>query len=200
MFGFGPLYMFMINQRTPISWRAAKTKQAKRSLILTDLVLLALWIPLIAWLGFGTVLKVQFPMYVVATTVGVWLFYVQHNFEDTYWRLHPEWTFEEAAMYGSSYYKLPRILQWFSGNIGLHHIHHLCPKIPNYLLQTAYNENEYFQNVHILTLSSSLQVLISRLALWDEDQKKMVTFGYVHRKLMSTANGVSPEIGASSAA
>lgn len=199
MFGFGPLYMFVINQRTPISWRAAKTKQAKRSLIYTDLVLLALWIPLIALLGLDTVIKVQFPMYVVAATVGVWLFYVQHNFEDTYWRLHPEWTYEEAALLGSSYYKMPKVLQWFSGNIGLHHIHHLSPKIPNYLLQKAYDENEYFQNVHILTLYSSLQVLFSRVALWDEDQQKMVTFGYVHRTLMNTPNGTVPEIGTSSA-
>ncbi|MHB8625380.1 MAG: fatty acid desaturase [Aggregatilineales bacterium] len=199
MFGFGPMYMFTINQRTPVSWRAAKTKQAKRSLIYTDLILLALWIPLIAVLGLGTVVKVQLPMYVVATTVGVWLFYVQHNFEDTYWRLHPEWTYEEAALKGSSYYKLPKVLQWFSGNIGLHHIHHLSPKIPNYLLQKAHDENEYFQSVQVLTLASSLRVLVSRLALWDEDQQKLVTFGDVHRRLLNAPNRAVPEIGTSSA-
>jgi omega-6 fatty acid desaturase (delta-12 desaturase) len=198
MFGFGPLYMFLINQRTPISWRAAKTKQSKRSLIYTDLILLAIWIPLIALLGLDTVLKVQLPMYMVATTVGVWMFYVQHNFEDTYWRVHPEWTYEQAALLGSSYYKLPRVLQWFSGNIGLHHIHHLSPKIPNYLLQKAHNENEYFQNVHTFTLFASLKVLVSRLALWDEDQQKMVTFGYVHRHLLNTTQQALSEVGLSS--
>jgi len=194
MFLIGPFYIFLINQRTPLSWKVAKSKQSKRSLIYTDLCLIALWGVLIALFGVGNVIKVQFTSYAITATIGVWLFYVQHNFEDTYWRLHPEWTFEEAAIYGSSYYKLPKILQWFSGNIGLHHIHHLSPKIPNYLLQKAYDENEYLRNAHELTLKSSLKILVSRLALWDEDQRKMVGFRYVHRNLMTHQPGKSPTI------
>jgi omega-6 fatty acid desaturase (delta-12 desaturase) len=181
LFLIAPLYVFVINQRTPVAWRVATTKQGRRSLIYTDLTLAAIWIPLIALLGLDTVIKVQLPIYIVAATVGVWLFFIQHNFEDTYWRTHPEWSYEEAALRGSSYYKLPKVLQWFSGNIGLHHIHHLSPKIPNYLLQKAYDENEYLQNVHTLTLRSSFKIVFDRLALWDEDQQKLVSFGYVDR-------------------
>jgi len=187
MFLIGPFYIFLLFQRSPLSWQFAKSAQAKRSLIVTDLGLLALWGTLIALFGFGDVLKVQLTSYLITATVGVWLFYVQHNFEDTYWRAHPEWSYEEAAIYGSSYYKLPKILQWFSGNIGLHHIHHLSPKIPNYLLQKAYDENEYLRNAQVLTLRSSLTVLTSRVAMWDEDQRKMVSFQYVHKNLMNAA-------------
>jgi len=185
MFGFGPLYMFVINQRLPIAWRYARTKQAKRSLIYTDLALIVRWGITIALVGLGNVLKVELPIMMVAATVGVWMFYVQHNFEDTYWRLHPEWTYEEAAMLGSSYYQLPKILQWFTGNIGLHHIHHLSPKIPNYRLQSAFDENEYLRNARVLTLRTSLEILTSRLALWDEDQQKMVSFAYVHKHYLA---------------
>ena len=189
MFTVGPLFMFMIYQRTPLSWPVARNMQAKRSLIATDLILLVLWGAMIAHFGLGTVLLVQMPGWLITTSLGVWLFYVQHNFEDAYWRLHPEWTYEEAAIRGSSYYKLPKIMQWFSGNIGLHHIHHLSPKIPNYLLQKAFDENEFFQKeVHVLTLKSSLQVLVSRLALWDEDEQNMITFGYAHKKIAATVS------------
>ena len=193
MFTVGPMFMFVIYQRTPLSWHVASTMkannmQAKRSLLATDAILLVLWGAMILHFGLATVLLVQLPGWLVTTSLGVWLFYVQHNFEDAYWRLHPEWTYEEAAIRGSSYYRLPKIMQWFSGNIGLHHIHHLSPKIPNYLLQKAFDENEFFQkDVHILTLKSSLKVLVSRLALWDEEEKRMITFGYAHQKLASTA-------------
>jgi omega-6 fatty acid desaturase (delta-12 desaturase) len=190
MFIFGPLYMFLINQRLPIAWRFATTKFSKRSLIYTDLALVVIYGILIALFGVGAVLKVQLPAFLVSSTLGVWLFYVQHNYEDTYWRLHPEWSYEDAAMLGSSYYKLPKILQWFSGNIGLHHIHHLSPKIPNYLLQRAYDENAYLRTAHVLTLQSSLQILTSRVALWDEDLQKMVSFDYVHKHYLKAGASV----------
>jgi acyl-lipid omega-6 desaturase (Delta-12 desaturase) len=181
MFGLGPAYMFMINQRTPIAWFQAPRKKGRRSLLLTDLALILYWGAFAVLFGLDNVLKVQIPVNIIAGTIGVWLFYVQHNFEDTYWRLHPEWDYTQAALQGSSYYKLPKILQWFSGNIGLHHIHHLSPRIPNYLLEQAHRENPEFQNVPTLTLKKSFEILTSRLALWDESGNKMVSFGYVHQ-------------------
>jgi omega-6 fatty acid desaturase (delta-12 desaturase) len=207
MFTLGPLYVFLILQRTPLSWKMAKTMQAKRSLLATDFALLVLWGAMVAHFGLATVLMVQLPSWIVTGSLGVWLFYVQHNFEDAYWRLHPEWTYEEAAIRGSSYYQLPKIMQWFSGNIGLHHIHHLSPKIPNYLLQKAYDENEYFRkDIQVLTLKSSLEILVSRLALWDAEEKRMITFGYAHKKMAKAAQtpaaapvGTAPVVGSPAA-
>jgi omega-6 fatty acid desaturase (delta-12 desaturase) len=116
----------------------------------------------------------------VASTLGVWLFYVQHQFEDTYWRSGEEWDYTHSAMKGSSFYKLPKILQWFSGNIGYHHIHHLSSRIPNYSLERCHNAEPFFQQVPELTLHSSLKSL--KLRLWDEDSQKLV--GYKHLKTM----------------
>jgi len=182
MFGFGPAYMFIINQRTPVAIWTADTKRAKRSLIFNDLMIIALYGTCMAIFGVGNFIKIQLPISIVAATLGVWLFYVQHNFEDTYWRAHPEWNYTEAALQGSSYYKMPKLFQWFTGNIGLHHIHHLSPRIPNYLLEKVHEENPEFQSVPTLTIRSSLQILTSRLALWDEDQQKMVSFKQVHEQ------------------
>jgi len=176
MFGFGPSYMFLINQRTPIAWKVATTPKGKRSLIYTDLVLIVVYGLAMALFGVGNFIKIQLPISIIASTIGVWLFYVQHNFEDTYWRAHPEWDYTEAALQGSSYYKMPRLFQWFTGNIGLHHIHHLSPKIPNYKLEAVHNENPEFQAVPTLTVRASLKIVVSRLALWDEDQNKMISF------------------------
>src|SRR5436305_8632473 len=114
------------------------------------------------------------PIIVVAAAIGVWLFYVQHQYEDVYWAPHEDWDPIRAALEGSSYYKLPKVLQWFSGNIGLHHIHHLRPRIPNYNLQKCYDEVEELRAVEPLTVIKSLDSLF--LALWDEQSRKMVTF------------------------
>ena len=110
----------------------------------------------------------------IASSGGVWLFYVQHQFEDTYWENVPEWDYTLAAMHGSSYYKLPKVLQWFTGNIGFHHIHHLSPRIPNYNLEQCHKENEAFQRVVQLTLWDSFKT--ASLALWDEKQEQLVSF------------------------
>ena len=103
----------------------------------------------------------------------MWLFYVQHQYENVYWERHDEWDYADAALYGSSFYKLPRILQWFTGNIGFHHIHHLSPRIPNYELEKCHTENPMFQ-VEPLTLRTSLKSL--RIRVWDEDRHKMVGY------------------------
>jgi omega-6 fatty acid desaturase (delta-12 desaturase) len=117
---------------------------------------------------------IQLPVMVVAASAGVWLFYVQHNFEGTYWVRKEQWDFEKVALQGSSFYKLPAVLQWFSGNIGFHHIHHLSPRIPNYLLEKCHRENALFQQVRPLSVGGSLKSLFYRL--WDEDNQRMVGF------------------------
>jgi acyl-lipid omega-6 desaturase (Delta-12 desaturase) len=180
MFGFGPLYVFMINQRTPFAISTATTKKAARSLIQTDLALMALVVVMSLLIGFQNYVLIYLPVALFASTLGVFLFYVQHNFEDTYWRYHPDWDYTQAALEGSSYYKMPRIMQWFTGNIGLHHIHHLSPRIPNYLLEKCHNENPDFQNVPTLTVRSSLKILLSRVALWDDEQQKLISFKQAH--------------------
>jgi len=110
----------------------------------------------------------------IAAAAGVWLFYVQHQFEDVQWERGADWDYAEAALRGSSFYKLPRILQWFTGNIGFHHIHHLSPAIPNYNLQKCHAENPMFQQVRAVTLRCSLKS--SSFRLWDEQGRKLVGF------------------------
>src|SRR5436190_5364744 len=110
----------------------------------------------------------------LAGSAGIWLFYVQHQFEDTYWQSADVWSYADAALRGSSYLKLPRVLQFFSGNIGLHHIHHLSARIPNYNLQRAHDENPIFHQVPTLSLWDGLRAV--RLKLWDEDRGRLVTF------------------------
>jgi omega-6 fatty acid desaturase (delta-12 desaturase) len=146
-------------------------KREKSSVIWTNLALAAVvgWIMLkIGWAAF---LLVEVPILLIACSAGVWLFYVQHNFAPTYWERHENWDFFKAGMAGSSFYKLPKVLQWFTGNIGFHHIHHLSPKIPNYKLEKCYKENSIFQ-IEPLTFGRSLKSLFYRL--WDEKEKMLV--------------------------
>ena len=127
-----------------------------------------------ALIGFSNVLLIFMPIIIIASSAGVWMFYVQHQFERMYWEHTPQWDYTLAAMAGSSYYKLPKVLQWFTGNIGFHHIHHLSPRIPNYNLESCHNENPMMQQVVQLTLRSSLNTMW--LTLWDEQQQRLVTF------------------------
>lgn len=146
-------------------------KRERSSVIWTNIAIAAVvgWLILeIGWLAF---LMVELPILLIACGSGVWLFYVQHNFEPTYWERHADWEFFNAGMDGSSYYKLPKLLQWFTGNIGFHHIHHLSPRIPNYKLEECHNENPEFQ-IEPLTLRHSLNSLYFRL--WDEKEKMLV--------------------------
>ncbi len=119
-------------------------------------------------------LLIWIPISVIAGASAVWLFYIQHQYETTYWQHAPEWDYAEAAIHGSSYYKLPGILQWFSGNIGLHHVHHLSPKIPNYKLERCHNEVRMFDGVTVIRFWESFRSM--SLKLWDEDQKRLVGF------------------------
>ncbi len=139
--------------------------------------------------GFMNYLIIQLVVTAVAGAMGVWMFYVQHQFEDAYWEKHEEWDYTAAALQGSSFYKLPRVLQWFSGSIGFHHIHHLSSRIPNYNLERCHNSHPIFQTVKPITIRISLKSLLLRL--WDEQHKKLV--GYrrmreVRRQQQAAAN------------
>jgi omega-6 fatty acid desaturase (delta-12 desaturase) len=125
-------------------------------------------------IGFKEFLLVYLPITLLAATLGTWLFFVQHQFEDAYWAREGEWDYTLAALKGSSYYKLPWVLQWFTGNIGFHHVHHLSSRIPNYLLQKCHQENPEFQEVVVLTLWSSFKTIF--LSLWHEEQGRLVSF------------------------
>jgi len=128
-----------------------------------------------AWtIGFQTYLLIQLPVILIGGGLGLWLFYVQHQFEDAYWMRHQSWDPMSVALDGSSYFKLPKILQWFTGNIGLHHIHHVRPTIPNYNLQQCQDEISALQTVKAITLRTSIKLL--RLGLYDEKNKKLVSF------------------------
>jgi omega-6 fatty acid desaturase (delta-12 desaturase) len=170
LFTIGSFFDFVVLQRFATS---SAGKRERSSVIWTNIVLLGLAIILMQSLGWQTLLLIEIPILLLATSAGVWLFYVQHNFEGTYWARHEQWEFFKAGVSGSSFYKLPRILNWFTGNIGYHHIHHLSPKIPNYKLPVAYKENPLFQ-ISPLTVSRSLKSLGYRL--WDEEKKILVGF------------------------
>jgi len=171
MFGIGPIYSLVILPR--LVKRGMKPR-IKRSVVLTNLSL-AVLIGSLCWLfGWREYLLVQVPTVWLAGAGGVFLFYVQHQFEDTYWESSTDWTFTDAALRGSSYLKLPQPLQFFTGNIGLHHVHHLNARIPNYNLQRAHDENPVFHTVPTISLWDGVKA--ARLKLWDEQSGRLVTF------------------------
>lgn len=171
MFGIGPAYYFLLRNRLP-------TKGAKRvdrlSVLFTNLALAAIIGAASLAVGFKTYLLVQLPVLLMAATFGVWLFYIQHQFQGVYWARHQEWDPWRAAMEGASYYRLPRLLQWVTASIGYHHVHHVRPGIPNYLLRQSYQEIPELQEVPPITFGTSLRSL--RLNLYDEEARRMVSF------------------------
>jgi omega-6 fatty acid desaturase (delta-12 desaturase) len=171
MFGLGPIYSLMIAPRlTSLEKRA----RLRNSVLLTNVALAAAIAAICLLLGWKEFLLIQMPAAFLAAAAGVWLFYVQHQFEDVYWETGSRWSYAEAALRGSSYLKLPQPLQFFTGNIGLHHVHHLSAKVPNYNLQAAHDENPIFHDVPVLTLRDSLRC--PRLKLIDEGSGRLVTF------------------------
>lgn len=172
MFGIGPIVALLIGPR--IVSRDARPRM-RRSVIRTNIAL-AVIVGLLCWLiGWSDFVLVQAPTVLLAGSAGIWLFYVQHQFEDAYWENEQGWSYADAALRGSSYLKLPKVLQFFTGNIGLHHVHHLSARIPNYNLQRAHDENPIFHQVPILGFRDGLRAV--RLKLWDEEHRRMVTFG-----------------------
>jgi len=172
LFILAPTYLFLIHHRFP---SPAVGKRERRGVHLTNGALLAIAIAAGLTIGIQTYVLIQLPVMMITGTVGLWLFYVQHQFDGVYWERRRNWNFAEAALNGSSFYKLPRLLQWFTGNIGFHHIHHLSPAIPNYNLEKCHAESPAFQAVRAVTLRSSIKSLSFRL--WDEENRKLVGYG-----------------------
>lgn len=171
LFGFGALYLFLVENR--INNKGAKRKQ-RWNTYLTNLSIVAIYGLMIWAVGWQAFLIVQLPIMYIAGTIGIWLFYVQHQFEESYYEGDEEWDYVKAAVDGSSYYKLPKLLQWISGNIGYHHVHHLSPKVPNYQLEKAHEEVTPLQKATTITLKTSLESL--RFRLFDEDRRAFISF------------------------
>ena len=171
LFVFGPLYMFLVRNRYA---KKAANRRERRSVHWMNLAVLAMVVGMSAIFGIKAYLLIQLTVILVAGAAGFWLFYVQHQFEGVYWERREHWDYTAAALEGSSFYKLPRVLQWFSGNIGFHHIHHLSSRIPNYNLEKCHRANPPFQSVKPVTLFASFKSLTFRL--WDEQQRKLVSY------------------------
>lgn len=170
LFTIGSFMVFSLSHRF---WRPGIGQRERDSVIWTNLLLAGILAVLWALIGWQAILLVEVPVLFIACSVGVWLFYVQHNFDGAYWQRHDKWEYFKAGLDGASFYKLPAVLQWFTGNIGFHHIHHLSPKIPNYKLEQAFKENQLFQ-IRPVTIWISLKSLTYRL--WDEKKQKLVGF------------------------
>jgi omega-6 fatty acid desaturase (delta-12 desaturase) len=173
MFGVGPAYLFFLQQRLPVGlmhngWRPwASTMSTNIAIVLITAVLVRL-------IGLEAFLLVHLPIVLLASTIGVWLFYVQHQFDRTVWENDAEWDLHGAALYGSSHYELPMPLRWFTANIGMHHVHHLCSRIPYYRLPQVLRDHPELRDTGRLTLMESFRCV--HLALWDETQRRLVSF------------------------
>ncbi|MED3562049.1 fatty acid desaturase family protein, partial [Bacillus xiapuensis] len=170
-FGLGPIYVFLLKNR--FNRKDARMKERINTYI-TNIAIAGL-AALLCWgIGWENFLLVQGPIFMISGIAGIWLFYVQHTFEDSYFEEDVDWEYVKAAVEGSSFYKLPKVLQWVTGNIGYHHVHHLSPRVPNYKLETVHNQTESLQNVPTISLLTSLSSL--KFHLWDETAKKFVGF------------------------
>ncbi len=189
MFGFGPIWAMMLSPRfVPRSERP----RIRRSVWRTNAALFTA-IGLLCWLlGWESFLLVEMPSALLAGSIGVWLFYVQHQYEDAYWQDSDSWNYDDAALKGSSYLKLPKVLQFFTGNIGLHHVHHLSTRIPNYNLQSAHDSHSALRQVPTLTLWDGLRCI--KLKLWDEDLGRLVTFRQANARDRSALLEHEPEV------
>jgi acyl-lipid omega-6 desaturase (Delta-12 desaturase) len=187
LFVIAPVFLFMVRQRFPSS---TANRRERRSVWWMNLAILGMMAAMSWVFGFIPYLIIQLTIMIVAGATGVWMFYVQHQFEDAYWERREDWDYTTAALQGSSFYKLPRVLQWFSGNIGFHHIHHLSARIPNYNLERCHNSHPLFQAVKPVTLRSSLRSL--RFRLWDEGDRKLVGFGHIKKLPRKTRGSGGP--------
>jgi omega-6 fatty acid desaturase (delta-12 desaturase) len=178
LLGLGPLHMIVL-QRFRSRGKATGSVQLW-NVWMTNIAIAGLIATLILAAGAQSLLVIYLPAYYLATMAGVWLFYVQHQFEDAYWESHENWDYATAAVQGSSYLRLPRILQWFTGSIGLHHVHHLGPRIPNYRLQRAHDENPIFHGAPVMTIRQGVRAL--GLTLYDEQRRRLIRFKDLRRK------------------
>lgn len=189
MFGVGPAYMFLLQHRLPIGLMRAGW-QPWVSTMTTNLAIAAI-VAVLTWLiGIEAFLFVHLPITVLAATVGVWLFYVQHQFEHTMWDRNENWNLHQAALLGSTHYELPAILRWFTANIGIHHVHHLCSRVPYYRLPRVLRDHPELREVGRITLLQSFQCV--RLVLWDETQRRLVSFAEIgNRRLQDAASDLA---------
>ena len=171
MFGLGPAYLFLVSNRFN---RKGARKKERINTYVTNVSVIVLYTLLCLAIGWQAFLMIQLPIMFVSGLLGIWLFYVQHQFEDSYFEEEENWDYVKAAIDGSSYYKLPKLLQWVTGNIGFHHVHHLSPKVPNYHLEKAHDSTPPLQQATTITIRSSLKAL--RFRLWDESRKTFVGF------------------------
>jgi omega-6 fatty acid desaturase (delta-12 desaturase) len=176
MFGLGPIYLFLLQHRVPAGLMRTGW-QPWLSTMSTNLVIAAAVAATIALIGAQSFLVVHLPIVLLAGSAGVWLFYVQHQFEGTVWAEEGAWNMQDAALYGSSHYDLPGVLRWFTANIGVHHVHHLCSRIPFYRLRRVLKQHPELGDVGRLTLWQSFRCV--RLSLWDETRRKLVSFADV---------------------
>jgi len=173
MFGLGPAYLFFLQHRLPIGLMRGGW-QPWLSTMATNLAILLIATVMIRAVGIGPFLLVHLPITLIGASLGVWLFYVRHQFEDTFWARNKAWNVHEAALHGSSHYDLPIILRWFTANIGLHHIHHLCSRIPFYRLPLALRHHPDLGKIGRVTLGQSFSCV--RLVLWDETANRLISF------------------------
>ncbi|MFJ6325184.1 MULTISPECIES: fatty acid desaturase [unclassified Rhizobium] len=185
MFGIGPIWLFLFQQRLPVGmmrdgllpWASAMSTNLAVAVIMSLLI----WA-----IGATTFFMIHLPIVLLAGAVGIWLFYVQHQFEETHWSTKPEWQFPNAALHGASHYDLPPVLRWVTGNIGIHHVHHLCSRIPYYRLPEVLRNHPELGGIGRITLRQSLQCV--KLVLWDENGRKLVSF----REAAKIARAPSP--------
>lgn len=185
MFGLGPAYLFVLRHRLPFGLMRSGW-QPWASTMGTNLAIAIVAAALIWLIGVGPFLLVHGPIMLLAAAMGVWLFYVQHQFEHTSWEQEPDWTHPEASLHGSSHYDLPGVLRWFTANIGVHHVHHLSSRIPYYRLPEVLRDHPELAGVGRLTLLQSLGCV--RLVLWDESRKRLVSFGEMRRNAVVDAS------------
>lgn len=177
LFGLGQIFVFVLSHRF---WAPTAGRREKLSVVWTNLALLGILLACSLTIGWQAYVLIQLPVIWLGGALGEWLFYVQHQYQGVYWTHHQEWNYYRSAVQGASFYQLPRLFQWFTGNIGFHHIHHLSPKIPNYNLERCHAENPLFHQATTLTLRTALQSL--NLRLYDEDSGRMVGFAAVRQR------------------
>jgi omega-6 fatty acid desaturase (delta-12 desaturase) len=179
LLGLGPFYLFVLKYRLPVGLMQ-EGRGPWISTLGTDLAIAGVIVAAGVTVGFGSLLLVQLPVTLIAGSIGVWLFYVQHQFADAYWAREDEWSFYTGALLGSTHYELPAVLRWLTANIGIHHVHHLASRIPSYRLSEALADHPELRPVGRLTFRESLRCF--RLALWDEEAKRLVAFRDLQRQ------------------
>ncbi|ADI00768.1 fatty acid desaturase [Salisediminibacterium selenitireducens] len=186
MLGIGPIAVFFIQYRFNV--KQARRKERINTHV-TNLLIAGFYAGMMLLLGWQSFLLIQGPIAWLAGSLGIWLFYVQHQFEETYFEHDEEWSYVHAAIDGSSFYELPKVLQWLTGNIGYHHVHHLSPRVPNYKLPEAHEATPPLQHATKITLATSLKSLKYRL--WDEDNKEFITYKEAKKRTRATAQTAS---------